>query len=454
MFIHQGFDSDDNLEYSDLFLNISYINNRTYNDLVNGNQPEASDILMESINDATRLQYLIKCHDNSVCSYLTEENSNIGMEHDAFEQFVSEKLQSYFVATDANNDALASNLIFAVENMTQSSTDAMKTTPDDSGGTSTFSNILYIFGALCLFILSVSIGLILTHRNRHRVTDKLCISNALVAVINIGDYADGVRISRKDKDVQEHYGNLPVEKDAETLKNLCQYMNWTFISKGDDVKTHWTEKEVMEFLEEGIGVVMFDKDGKSNFDGLIVCVSCHGMKDAIVTSDMKTIERTVIHRTLSLKYPQLRDIPRIFVFDCCDGWDERRASINVNQDIAKDIELIAIDQSQRRKGTDLSDVQNMSVNAWTSATKNPDYNMVTVYAANSGFVAKMNYNGSYLVHSLTDAIMENVERKQGKTLSELLEDVQNRLHDAGSQLPVNIMNNNTRTLMFKKNVQK
>ena len=36
----------------------------------------------------------------------------------------------------------------------------------------------------------------------------------------------------------------------------------------------------------------------------------------------------------------------------------------------------------------------------------------------------------------------------------MLEDVQNRLHDAGRQLPVSILNNHTRSLVFQMNVQK
>ena len=438
-YIHQGFDDDYHLEYRAVVLNVTDITDNFYDDL----STDDHSAMDETIHDYNMdLQYLIECRNVDICRYISGENATVQLDRSEFELFVTNRLNSNFSSD---------SLLFTVMNMT------MRIDIDEiheNEGISVFVIILGISGALCLFISGISIGVILYHRKRHRSTDNLCIRNALVAMISIGDYANGANISRRDKDVQGMYQNLPVEKDAETLQNLCKYMNWTFISKREEVDTHWTEKEVMTFLQRDIGQVMFDNDGESNFDGLIVCVSCHGMKDKIVTSDMKTIERTVIHRTLSLKYPQLRDIPRIFVFDCCDGWDERRASIPVAQEIAKDIELVMTDEGQSRKGTNLDDVQNMSTNAWTSTTKNPDYNMVTVYAANSGFVAKMNYNGSYLVYSLTDAIMENVERKQEKTLAEMLEDVQNRLHDAGRQLPVSILNNHTRSLVFQMNVQK
>jgi len=210
--------------------------------------------------------------------------------------------------------------------------------------------------------------------------------------------------------------------------------------------------------------MMFDEDGTIKFDGLIVCVSCHGVKDSIITSDIKTIAKTVIHRTLSLKYPKLREIPRIFLFDCCSGSDIRRPTIEMDDEPSQEIEMTVaksptnmdgplVKEDQFRKGTDLDDLQN--VNSWTSSTKNPDYNMVAVHAANSGFAAQMSdYKGSYLVYSLVKAIKLNIEKRTRKTLAELLEDVQNLLHDLGRQQTVNIFNNHTRTLVFKKNTQK
>merc|ERR1712003_280157 len=43
------------------------------------------------------------------------------------------------------------------------------------------------------------------------------------------------------------------------------------------------------------------------------------MSGHIVTSDYMLIEKTIIHRLISSDYPEIREIPRIFIFDCCDG---------------------------------------------------------------------------------------------------------------------------------------
>ena len=311
----------------------------------------------------------------------------------------------------------------------------------------------------------------------------MVVSNALVAMISIGDYSEGNKIPTADKDFNGIFPDLAVEKDTETLKEFCEYMNWTFMSNGEKdgkFKTHWTENEVMSFLQEDVGDKMFNENSK--FDGLIVCVSCHGIRDKIVTSDIKTIDKTAIHRVLSLKYPKKRRIPRIFIFDCCDGMDMRRptieaSTIEMNQEPIEEMEMtlvttvpkapenatevedssesteeVELVPSESRKNTDLDDV--MRLNAWTSSTENPDYNMVAVYAANSGFVALMNYKGSYLVYSLVKAIKKNIQMKLGKTLAEVCEEVQNVLQDLGRQQTVNIFNNHTRTLIFRRNTQK
>ena len=229
--------------------------------------------------------------------------------------------------------------------------------------------------------------------------------------------------------------DVPVEKDAETLRDFCQFMNWTFISKGQ--KKHWTEKEIMYFMQTEIAEMLIAPDGSLKFDGLIVCVSCHGIEDKIVTSDMKTIEKKAIHRILSLNYPKLRDIPRIFAFDCCEASDEK-AVIEMSTEQSKAIQMALMEESEGR-------------NTRTASTKNPDHDLVEVHASNAGIGDKMNYNGSYLVYCMTMAIKNSVEKKLRKTLAELLEIVQKHLPDLGRQQMINcIFNNNTRSLVFNK----
>ena len=54
------------------------------------------------------------------------------------------------------------------------------------------------------------------------------------------------------------------------------------------------------------------------YDGLVVLISCHGIKDYIVTSDYKRIDKNAIHRIFSADYPQNRTIPRLFFYVVTD----------------------------------------------------------------------------------------------------------------------------------------
>ena len=54
-------------------------------------------------------------------------------------------------------------------------------------------------------------------------------------------------------------------------------------------------------------------------------------------------DKTAIHRIFSLKRPKCRRIPRLFVFDCCSGSQEKDPELrNVNDDVddEKDDHLI------------------------------------------------------------------------------------------------------------------
>merc|ERR1712141_379645 len=98
-------------------------------------------------------------------------------------------------------------------------------------------------------------------------------------------------------------------------------MGYKFMSNDD--KLYWTKQELTTFLRRDVVNELLGADDEVKYDGLIVCVSCHGVKDHIVTSDYKLIEKVVIHLLLSTDHPKIREIPRIFIFDSCDGSGDR-----------------------------------------------------------------------------------------------------------------------------------
>merc|ERR1719361_2438944 len=111
--------------------------------------------------------------------------------------------------------------------------------------------------------------------------------------------------------------------------------------------------------------------------------------------------------------------------------------IESGADTSKDGSL----QDNVAKAVTLGDTQQRK--EWTTSTKNPDYNLVQIHAANNGFMAKANPQiGSYLVYFFCVAVKRNIQRKQGKVLSDLMAEIQNTLHNKGKQQTVNVFNNN------------
>ena len=94
------------------------------------------------------------------------------------------------------------------------------------------------------------------------------------------------------------------------------------------------------------------------------------------------------------------------------------------------------------KNTSFEDVEAKS--EWTTSTKNPDYNLILIHAANSGFVAKMQDGdvGSYLTYFFTKRVQRNIAQHEGKGLAVIMEDIQNVLHENGKQQIRKEFNNN------------
>eukprot|EP01084_Bolivina_argentea_P255890 430580_1 len=311
-------------------------------------------------------------------------------------------------------------------------TDEETTDRTDDPTTTTVSTAMswIIIVIACVAVCLVTVGYIIINKMRSKALDNV-ICNALVVVVSIGSYnsdTTGTDIQNLD------FNDLPVEKDVYNIQEFCSYFNYKLIPQ--KLKLHWTEKQLISYLGDGICKELLD-DTELRYDGLIVFITCHGIENNIVTSDLKTIENMVIHRIISLRSPKVREIPRIYVFDACNGQSER---IHVRPSITEDMD----------KGTKLIDISHNT--QWTSTTNNPDYKLVSVYASTQGFQAKMCVRkGSYLTSKFTAKIMKNVNEKENKTLATILDEIQNELHDAGKQQTINILNNNTRHLRFKIN---
>ena len=320
--------------------------------------------------------------------------------------------------------------------------------------------IIWIVIGVFVVITSLSLFIYYSLCYTNKQINGQYIKNGLVAIIAIGDYEYDDDIMDNPDIIDGYLIDLPVDRDIENLEDLFNLLNYKVIP--NKFKMSWTEHEVIDFLTNDIGKELFDDNNELRYDGLIVCVSCHGMENKIITSDYRTIEKSVIHRIISINHPKAREIPRIFLFDSCDGSAQReyiRAStINTSQYVAvsdeKEEEKNDVDVMDKAYGkcTELKDIS--ADNAWTHTTKNPDYKLVQIHASNPGFQAKCcSSKGSYLIYEFTQKILDNLDQKQNKSLTTICEEIQNKLHDLGKQQTTNVFNNGTGHLQFVKNTK-
>ena len=295
---------------------------------------------------------------------------------------------------------------------------------------------------VCLF--GNIICCILRRKSRQLPTHCPEIRNAVVVGIGIGQYQ---RPATSDVGT---LGNLNVGKDLDSLESFCTFMGYEFMCS--DRKTEWTKQEIFNYLQEDVGTAFFTAKRRARYDGLLVCISGHGVQDHVVTSDLMYIEKTAICRCICEKYPEFIDIPRIFIFDTCGGSRERREDIETTDLGMQDSHLAVASESTI--GDDVGKSGGSGDGEITvGISQDLDRNTAVIHAANKGYQAKMRGDvGSYLLYSFISAIRQDIADHTQKGLAELMEDVQNGLHRIGRQQTVNVFDGKMRKLRLKLKV--
>ena len=195
-----------------------------------------------------------------------------------------------------------------------------------------------------LFITIVLLSILVIILYKYRVYKKqkqmeevtINIYNPMVITVAIGFYDK----YQKDKEIKGTLKDLEgvradIDKaikffgdndDEESLK-YDVYPKIYFKQTIDNYKAWWPQQQLMEFLlkqaeELERNLKQYEISDNNRYDSLLVIISCHGIKGYIATSDYKKISKTAIHRIFSKKALS-RKIPRLFLFDCCSGNDER-----------------------------------------------------------------------------------------------------------------------------------
>merc|ERR1712228_363604 len=248
----------------------------------------------------------------------------------------------------------------------------------------------------------------------------------------------------------------------ELFGHRLNYDIFPIIQNGDEPKIFWPESELKDFLEER-AVYLSNNVGKGLFyDSLVVIVSGHGVPRYICTSDYRLYSKLAIHRTFSF-HANLRDIPRFVLYDCCQGGNSKKKTIDL-VDMAKEEEatknvksntLNVTDNTQKRVEED--DIFDGDANPkWEGDDENPDHLLGRVNAANQGFVSNLNsLYGSWVIYKMFTKYMAAINgNKTMPFIHSIFDEIQKELQLEGRQLPECTYNDGVRYLCFAKNKNK
>ena len=101
------------------------------------------------------------------------------------------------------------------------------------------------------------------------------------------------------------------------------------------------------------------------------------------------------------------------------------------------------------KQTEPTDIARDGSLIWAYNENNPDYKLVIINAANDGFQSKMRIDtGSYVITQFTKRLEDNIRTGNDKYFNEILDDIQEDLHEKGKQLITKAFNNKTEKMIF------
>jgi len=200
--IHFGFDADPDLNTNDIALNISTINEHLVDDLIDSDS-DSGPVLLESLSDGMRLEYLIGCSSID-CHYIVHE-----LNRTRFENVVSAGLNEYFINTNVSGPMLS----FVVDSLSESESVASITKDTDTGDGSTIVFIaIFVLLCLCIFVCGSSAGIFLFYKKHRRASGDTASPRSVETVVP-GRHPDPVPPIHAPLSIQ-HNLSVPLEHDA------------------------------------------------------------------------------------------------------------------------------------------------------------------------------------------------------------------------------------------------
>eukprot|EP01084_Bolivina_argentea_P085942 155356_1 len=170
----------------------------------------------------------------------------------------------------------------------------------------------------------------------------------------------------------------------------------------------------------------------NKYDCLICIISGHGMNANIITSDYQLISQQEIYKIFCENYPIIRTIPRLFMWDCCDGSDEGKVikkgkfkKINQNNNTGNMNRNI---NNQNIHTTAVDIAKGINDNDDDNDDENIDYKLATINACNLGFQSKIcSVNGSYFINSFVEKTAKYLNNNKMQVIGDICNEIQKEL---------------------------
>eukprot|EP01084_Bolivina_argentea_P259599 438073_1 len=289
----------------------------------------------------------------------------------------------------------------------------------------------------------------------------MILQNPLIVSLAIGVYDE----EPSEPEIDGYLADLNgIEVDIKNIASMFKEgLNYTLCpdyNQQKGIKQYWTKQEIIDLLkEQSLNLV----NNQNVYDSLVVMMSAHGIDDCILSSDYKKIPKHDIHRLFTASNEeavQNRNIPRIYIFDSCDGDQDRNPYSRdmVNAEKMEKGQPLNLKQENKSEEMIISPpitMQPQMSDIWSADEMNPDHKLVVINAANKNFESKMTTDlGSYFIDLFVKKIKENNSKhwfcSMGNKLylGDIIGNIQNELEQRGKQLPTFQHFNETDKIIF------
>merc|ERR1712129_568240 len=230
---------------------------------------------------------------------------------------------------------------------------------------------------------------------------RVPISKPMVVTVAIGEYDE--HISNEDF-VYEPLNDLTpgIQNDIVNLNNLLHdrldYTVFPVMASVEGIKVRWTKAEFIALIDakaKEFANNLYDADANKNgFDALFVSISSHGIDQQIITSDYGMVSKKDIYRRFADSYPASRQLPRVVLFDCCEGSKAKAKGIKKAKKTQTTASVLAKGQKEEPKEEEEEkkndDDETVVVNEWRKQDENTDFNLAILNSSNLDYTSWMN----------------------------------------------------------------